>query len=942
MVFDVFIPDGREELIDKLHKLSSQLMDSSPIVAFVTGEPGAGKTTLVKEFVKQLEKTNKNLIVTWGQCSSLMNESVSYLVFKEIVSLLSGEGDGSLSDRVISSNNLIRLRNGIATVGELLLKYGPDILGALIPNGVLIGNITKYFSESIGLLDELKKISKPESIDLFKQDLLFEQFCRFLFGFAEKHPLVIVLEDLHWADIGTYNLLFYLIQRLKNQHLKLFIIGTYRPSEINIENGHPLEKLVNETRVIFRDNIINVSTAINLEDGLEFIQAYLRQFPNNFDDSFIAILNEKTKGHPLFFVEMMRYLIENQIISKRNSGIYELVSPIDENQVPGKIEAIFDDRIKKIQNVIRDELFCASVEGEEFTAQVIAKIHDINEKDLLISFSQELERKHEILQHVRTDAVKDSRIDKFKFRHILFQVYLYNKLSSYEKEVLHREVGEILEELYDDEIGTIAPQLARHFSIAKEYSKAVKYYKISGIEAIKEFAYQNAVFALTKALEFHSKLEIKHLGVNEGISLFEVYKNREDAFDVLGDRDAQISDLLMMQNIAKTIKSDELLVEVYYRFSRYYAHISDYENLSKYGELTIQASNRMAKSKFLVYGLYYQAKGLSEQGNFREAKGIILEAIEVAKQIQSLEFIAKTYKILGWVTRYFDNDYHLGIEYLNESLKYFEKIGNQSERGDTLNSLAVAYRDIFEYQKSKECFVQSIEAMRKIGDRRQEGNGLQRLGSLYLFVGANKAAFESFSKAIEIRDEIKDPWGIAHSNRALGRVATILGRYSDAKKFLTLAIENAQSLNSLDILAWTHYYYGLLYEELGNYELAFEHFSNSRELHHLSGWKAREIDSLASEIKYFIHNNDLAKVKNNIQLICSWLENNGTVGLEMPERMYLLLIEGFTYLNAGVEKNFIVKQAIEFIKKVQSSITDRYLRKSYLSKQEVKVILGLQ
>jgi len=144
------------------------------------------------------------------------------------------------------------------------LKYGPDLLGIFIPVGSLIGNATKFIAEKAGWLERLKRLSRPTNVEASSQELLFEQYTRFLFSIAEQIPLLIVLDDLHWADLGTLDLLFYILRRLKNRKdLRLLIVGAFRESDVYSGDPgirHPLETIINETKLAFGNSVIDLAS----------------------------------------------------------------------------------------------------------------------------------------------------------------------------------------------------------------------------------------------------------------------------------------------------------------------------------------------------------------------------------------------------------------------------------------------------------------------------------------------------------------------------------------------------------------------------------------------------------------------------------------------------------------------------------------------------------
>ena len=158
-------------------------------------------------------------------------------------------------------------------------------------------------------LDELtrrKAATPPAQISLQQTDL-FEQYTQVLQTVAQRHPLILVLDDLQWADAGSISLLFHLGRKLTGS--RILIVGAYRPEDVALGWGdeqHPLESVVYE----FRRNWGDISIDLTQAEGRQFVDAFLDTEPNRLGTAFRDILYQHTGGHPLFTVELLRGLQE--------------------------------------------------------------------------------------------------------------------------------------------------------------------------------------------------------------------------------------------------------------------------------------------------------------------------------------------------------------------------------------------------------------------------------------------------------------------------------------------------------------------------------------------------------------------------------------------------------------------------------------------------------
>ncbi|MBN2408203.1 MAG: hypothetical protein JXE07_00580, partial [Candidatus Aminicenantes bacterium] len=164
------------------------------------------------------------------------------------------------------------------------------------------------------------------------------------------------------------------------------------------------------------------------------------------------------------------------------------------------------ERVNRLGENLKETLTIASVEGEEFTAEVIARLQDAEIFSLIRILSRELEKRHHLVSAKGIRQLAKQRLSLYLFQHILFQRYLYNSLDAVERAHLHEQVGTVLENLYGDETDEISVQLARHFTEAGNAPKAIEYLQKAGQRAVRLSANEEAIAHYRKALD----LLLKH------------------------------------------------------------------------------------------------------------------------------------------------------------------------------------------------------------------------------------------------------------------------------------------------------------------------------------------------------------------------------------------------------------------------------------------------
>ena len=498
---------AREQELERLNKFLDRSLSGKGCVAFVTGEAGSGKTALVQEFARQAQEVNTGLIVASGKCNAHTGIGDPYLPFIEILGLLTGDVESKWLTGVITRDHATRLWNLLPLTTEALVDRGPDLINTFVSGTELVSRGNAFTTGRAPWLTRLKKLVEhkaalPPDL-LLQQGVLFERYARVLDVLAKVHPLLLVLDDLQWADAGSIGLLFHLGKRISNS--RVLIIGAFRPEEVALGRGgerHPLEQLINEFKRDFGDIELEVSKA----EGRPFVEAFIDSEANQLGSEFRDNLFGQTKGHPLFTIELLRGMQDQGMLIKDKKGRWVEGTEIDWKSLPVRVDAIIEERISRLSEKLKDILTLASVEGEEFTAEVIAQLKKEEVRELIRLLSSELEKRHRLVSAKGIRRLQKQRLSLFMFQHILFQRYLYNSLNEVERAQLHQDVGTVLETLYGEQVDEIAVHLARHFEEAGIIEKAVAYYSKAGNKAIRMSANNEALAHLNKALELLNTL----------------------------------------------------------------------------------------------------------------------------------------------------------------------------------------------------------------------------------------------------------------------------------------------------------------------------------------------------------------------------------------------------------------------------------------------------
>ena len=507
---DAFVPDrppfvARESELARLDDFLEQALSGHGRVVFVTGEAGAGKTSIVSEFIHQAQQKSVAALAVVGNCHAQTGRGDPYHPFREILSQLTGDVDDKLAQGAISADNAQRLRNFFNVSGQVLVELGPMLINTLVPGLKLAHRIEQFGVDKSGWSGKLRRLIATQTTD--KPDLsqanIFEHFTAVIQALAAKQPLVIWLDDLHWVDAASADLLFHLGRRLERS--RVLVLGTYRPEELALGRGseaHPLTNVVSEFKRLWGTIHIDLDRA-KQNEGRHFIEALLDIEPNRLGEKFRQTMFDRTGGHPLFTVELLRDLQERAELVRDDDGYWQATPSLDWGTLPARVEGILEKRIGQLDTDLEEALTIASVEGEQFTVEVVAHVQGLANHELVRRLSREVDKQHRLVIAQGSQHLGGQRLSRYQFRHNIIRNYLYDRLDDVERTYLHESVGLKLETLGTEQgefLDSTLEALAYHFYEAGLWPKAITYAQQAGEKALMLQAPQDAIEQFTQAL----------------------------------------------------------------------------------------------------------------------------------------------------------------------------------------------------------------------------------------------------------------------------------------------------------------------------------------------------------------------------------------------------------------------------------------------------------
>jgi DNA-binding winged helix-turn-helix (wHTH) protein/predicted ATPase len=448
---------GRDAELGRLRALFETTTRGRRQLVFVTGEAGIGKTTLVEAFLSQLDAGEAR--IGRGQCVELYGAGEAFLPLLEALTRMAREPRGEM-------------------VVQVLRRYAPTWLAQL---PALLGD------------EDLEAVQRRAQGTT--RERMLRELSEALEALGEDAPLALVLEDLHWSDSATVDLLVMLARR--RDPARVLVLGTYRPADVAV-SAHPLKPVKQELQLHGHCE----------ELALDFLSEaavgrYLAgRFPSApFVPQLARLLHRNTSGNPLFLVNVVGDLLTRGQVHEVD-GRWELSVPADElaSDVPDTLWQLVDKQIERLSPDEQAVLAVASVAGAEFSA-ALASSEEIDPHGAEECCAALARRGQFLRAEGRAEWPDGTLAGRYAFIHALYRTVLYGRVPIGHRVGLHLRIGARLERAHGQRSPEIAGELAMHFEQGRDFERAVQYRKQAADNALRQHGYREAADHATRALE---------------------------------------------------------------------------------------------------------------------------------------------------------------------------------------------------------------------------------------------------------------------------------------------------------------------------------------------------------------------------------------------------------------------------------------------------------
>jgi predicted ATPase len=457
---------GRQEERTALRAAFESAAAGHGLLLCVTGEPGLGKTTLVEDFLAELTAEGRLHGVARGRCSERLAGTEAYLPFLEALdSLLRGEGG--------------------ASAAQVMKLVAPTWYVQLAPLAADDPSLAHVLAEANGASQQRLK----RELGVFLQEV------------SRLLPLVLFLEDVHWADASTVDLLTYLGGQCAGR--RLLIVLTYRPAELALSE-HPFGpvQLELQGRGVCREIALPFLSRDDLDRYLT-LSFEEHQFP----EEFATAVHARTGGNPLFMVDLLRYL-RNRGVLVENGGRWLLTQAVTdvERELPESVRSMIQRKVGQLSDADRRLLRAASVQGPEFDSAVVAAVLGLEATEVEERL-EVLERIHGLVRIIREHEFPDHTLTlRYRFVHGLYQNALYASLQPTRKTQWSAEAARVLLSHYGEKSIVVAGELALLFEAARDRAEAARYFLHAAEHAVQVAANQEAIVLARRGLELLREL----------------------------------------------------------------------------------------------------------------------------------------------------------------------------------------------------------------------------------------------------------------------------------------------------------------------------------------------------------------------------------------------------------------------------------------------------
>ncbi len=797
---------GRKNEMELLRACTEKARNADFQIVSLIGEAGLGKSRLKREFHEQLGDD-----FTWieGRCLS-HTQHAAYSVFLSAIKSQFGVGELDAEAEI---------REKIST--RVVELFGED--SEISPTEEILPYVFELMSVKLSDTEAQKvEYLQEEPEELQKQT--FAAIRHILMQTLKKGPVVLALEDLHWIDRVSYELILFLMENLIG--MPILLLCVYRPEKYDEIGDHLCWQLGNITSERFSEQYTETSLKPLSQEHMQVILDSMLNLEDNEESQNLKnMILDKAEGNPFYLEEVIRSLIEDLVLQpEEGSNRHVLVESVEDIDVPVGVEAVVKARIDRIQGDPKYTLQRASVIGRIFPYSIL---NGISPQELNID-----ENLQKLFRLELVELYENSSEPEYNFQHILTYDTTYDSIIARTKREWHGLVGNYLLSSYPEDTHDMHLDLiVYHYQNSDDMEHAVKYLVKAGQKAQHLNSKEDAIVYYSDVLERIPKISSDVSEIQQA-----AYNGLGDVYKLSGETEKALENYTKF--LECSIPSNAEMTSPDIAESRAAVHrkmgeiheISDHEiALEQYkaglAELNGNSDSPEIARIYTDIGFIYYL-----EAKYTDAMQMYMQALEQLEGTEHYYAQALVYKKLGIMMQQGQSDYDSAIKYYEQSRAILERFNAEVDLATLYNNFGELYRERGDREQAHLYFQRSLQEREKLGDINGMMLSYISIGTFYGNTGEYEDAQNFLEKGLEIAERINNVRKVGEGNLNIAAMYLRWEKFEQAIEHLERCLPIFEGMNFTIGVASCLANIGDAYYGLGNLDEALEYQNRALEM----------------------------------------------------------------------------------------------------------------
>jgi adenylate cyclase len=582
---------------------------------------------------------------------------------------------------------------------------------------------------------------------------------------AEEQPLILVLDDYHWADDLSRDALQTLVALTSEARILYCVISRPRATE---PIGRPAPGAVRMLDIEIQP--LSGDESRQLLDSLVDL--------SGFPEATVATILARAEGNPFYIEEFVRMMIEQEALRLKDGRWQAAPSLVLETlSFPTSLRGLMLARIDRLPDNLRYLLQDAAVMGLQFDLELLQAVEQrLRRVDTIRPMVERLE------QLDLLEARQQVGPTIYAFRHILTQETVYQSVLRHERPELHGVVAETIEEVRHDEIEQYTEILALHWDRSRNREKALIYTLRAGDRARNRFANREAVGYYSRALQLSQHVADSDLARwLAAVGLGDVQQHIGENEEAIAFYRAALDE--------RTGAPAEDRADVMLKIGRAWDKLGNREKADAWLKSAATEITHSGKRSPAVEAEIYNALGwlTLRSGDLPAAQALLTQATILVSDTDDFDVLASALNRLGAI-HFSKGEWEKAVDVVQRSLAIRERLGDLLGIARSSNNLGILQRDNGDWQGALRTLQRSLEALQMIGDTEGAAMAHTNMGNVYIDLGDWQQAEENLRRSYDLAQKIAVPYEKAQANMNLGRLYLHKGEYQPAERYLDTAI----------------------------------------------------------------------------------------------------------------------------------------------------------